>query len=138
MMRITRVFTNKRAITPVLSTLLLTVIAVAAMAIATTATYVVTTNLRDQMSERVIIEDVWFNNLTDSINVYLRNVGKVAVAIPTVYVNNTFQLFTRPFNLAINEHGWLNISETWEPGDLYYINMVTTRGTQVAGYYEAS
>jgi hypothetical protein len=137
-MRMTRVFTNKRAITPVLSTLLLTVIAVAAMAIATTATYVVTTNLHDQMSERVIIEDVWFSNLTGSINVYLRNVGKVAVAIPTVYVNNTAQFFTRPFNLAINEHGWLNISETWEPGDLYYINMITTRGTQVAGYYEAS
>jgi len=138
MMRITRVFTNKRAITPVLSTLLLTVIAVAAMAIATTATYVVTTNLRDQMSERVIIEDVWFNNLTGSINIYLRNVGKVAVAIPTVYVNHTSQLFTRPFNLEINEHRWLNISEIWESGDLYYINMVTTRGTQVAGYYEAS
>lgn len=137
-MRMTKVFTNKRAITPVLSTLLLTVIAVAAMAIATTATYIVTTNLRDQMSERVIIEDVWFNNLTGSINVYLRNVGKVAVSIPTVYVNNTAQLFTGPFNMAINEHGWLNISETWEPGGLYYINMITTRGTQVAGYYEAS
>ncbi len=137
-MRIARVFTNKRAITPVLSTLLLTVIAVAAMAIATTATYVVTTNLRDQMSERVIIEDVWFNNLTGSINVYLRNVGKVAVTIPSVYVNGTSQPFTRPFNLEINEHGWLNISETWELGDLYYIRMVTTRGTQVAGYYEAS
>lgn len=133
-----RVFTNKRAITPVLSTLLLTVIAVAAMAIATTATYVVTTNLRDQMSERVIIEDVWFNNLTNSINVYLRNVGKVTVAIPSVYVNNTAQAFTKPFNLAINEHGWLNISETWELGDLYYIKMLTSRGMEVAGYFEAS
>jgi len=137
-MKTARVFTNKRAITPVLSTLLLTVIAVAAMAIATTATYVVTTNLRDQMSERVIIEDVWFNNLTNSINVYLRNVGKVAVAIPNVYVNSTAQLFTRPFNLAINDHGWLNISETWELGDLYYIKMLTSRGMEVAGYFEAS
>jgi hypothetical protein len=138
MMRLTKIFTNKRAITPVLSTLLLTVIAVAAMAIATTTTYVVTTNLRDQMSERVIIEDVWFNNLTGNINIYLRNVGKVAVTIPTVYVNDTSQSFTKPFNLEINEHGWLNISETWDLGDLCYIRMVTTRGTQVAGYYEAS
>ena len=137
-MRTTRMFTNKRAITPVLSTLLLTVIAVAGMAIATTATYVVTTNLRDQMSERVFIEDVWFNNLTSSINVYLQNDGKVAVAIPSVYVNNTAQPFTKPFNLAINEHGWLNISETWKPGDLFYIKMVTSRGLQVARYYEAT
>ncbi len=55
------IFTDRRAITPVLSSLLLTVVAVAAMAIATTATYVVTTGLRDEMSERVIVEDMWFN-----------------------------------------------------------------------------
>jgi len=132
-----RGFLNKRAITPVLSTLLLTVIAVAAMAIATTATFVVTSNLRDQMSERVVIEDVWFNNFTDTISVYVRNVGKVEVTIPSVYVNQTSQSFTKPFNLNIDEHKSLNILDTWTTGSLYYIDLVTARGTHVAGYYEA-
>lgn len=61
-----RFLCDKRAITPVLSNLLLMVVAVAAMAIATTSTYVVTTNLRENMSERLLVEDVWFNS-TDSI-----------------------------------------------------------------------
>jgi hypothetical protein len=137
MPRIPKIFRDKRAITPVLSSLLLTVVAVAAMAIATTATYVITTNLRDGMSERVIVEDAWFNNSTNSINVYLRNVGKVTIHISTVYVNHTSQPFTKPFNLEIGENRWLNISESWVSGALYYVDIATTRGTHIADYYKA-
>jgi hypothetical protein len=130
-------FHDKRAVTPVLSNLLLAVVAVAAMAIATTATYVITTNLRENISERVIAEDVWFNNSTSTVDVYLRNVGKVAVYISAVYVNHTSQYFTKPFNLEISEQGWLNISQSWISGGLYYVDIVTTRGTHVADYYRA-
>jgi hypothetical protein len=129
------IFTDRRAITPVLSSLLLTVVAVAAMAIATTATYVVTTGLRDEMSERVIVEDMWFN--TPSISAYLRNVGKVAVQISRVYVNHTVQNFTKPFNLEIGESRWLNIYMTPAPGALYYVDVLTARGAHVADYYKA-
>jgi len=131
------IFTDKRAITPVLSSLLLTVVAVAAMAIATTATYVVTTNLRDEMSERIIVEDVWFNSPSHSINAYLRNVGKVAVHISAVYVNHTAQIFTKAFSLEIGENRWLNISMTPVSGALYYVDVVTARGTHIADYYKA-
>jgi hypothetical protein len=131
------IFTDKRAITPVLSSLLLTVVAVAAMAIATTATYVVTTSLRDEMSERVIVEDVWFSSPSHSINAYLRNVGKVAVQISAVYVNHTAQIFTKPFSLEIGESRWLNISMTPVSGALYYVDVVTVRGTHIANYYKA-
>jgi hypothetical protein len=131
-------FRDKRAITPVLSNLLLTVVAVAAMSIATTATYVITTNLRENMSERVVIEDLWFNS-TGNISVYLRNVGKVAVHVSAVYVNHTSKSFTPPLSLEIGEHGWLNIlvSDGWVSGSLYYADIVTTRGTHLGGYYKA-
>jgi len=128
---------NNRGVTPVLSSLLLTVVAVAAMAIATTATYVITNNLRDTMSERVIIEDVWFNSQTRTIDVYIRNIGKTAIQVKAVYVNNTSQNFTKPFNLEIGQHKWLSIYEVWTPGSLYHINMVTTRGTHVEEYSTA-
>ncbi|MDH5374187.1 MAG: hypothetical protein OEZ21_01760 [Candidatus Bathyarchaeota archaeon] len=136
--KLRRFFRDKRAITPVLSNLLLTVVAVAAMSIATTATYVITTNLRENMSERVVIEDLWFNS-TGNINVYLRNVGKVAVHVSAVYVNHTSKSFTPPLSLEIGEHGWLNIlvSDGWVSGSLYYADIVTTRGTHVGGYYKA-
>jgi len=135
--RLGRFFRDKRAITPVLSNLLLTVVAVAAMSIATTATYVITVNLRENMSERIIIEDLWFNNSTGYISVYLRNVGKVAIHVSTVYVNHTPQVFTSPFRLEIDAHNWLNISYGWVSGSLYCVDIVTTRGTHVGGYFEA-
>lgn len=128
---------DKRAITPVLSSLLLTVVAVAAMALATTATYVITINLRENMSERVIIEDLWFNNQTNSVDVHLRNVGKVAIHVSAVYINDTSQVFNSPFNLEMSAHDWLIIPYSWVSSGVYYVDIVTSRGFHVGGYYKA-
>lgn len=128
---------NKRGITPVLSNLLLTVIAVAAMAFATTATYVITMNLRETMSERLLIEDVWFNNSTGTIQVYLRNTGKVAIHVSGVYINHTGSYFAKPFDLEVYQHRWLNVSQDWTASDVCNIDIVTTRGMHVGGYYKA-
>ncbi len=136
-MRISRdLLGNKRAITPVLSSLLLTVVAVAAMALATTATYVITTNLRENMSERAIVEDVLFSIYPRQICVYVNNIGKVAIHVSGVYVNHTRQA-TAPLNLEIANHDWLNVSLPWVSGDLFYVDIVTTRGTHLAENYEA-
>jgi hypothetical protein len=132
-----RLLHDKRGVTPVLSNLLLTVVAVAAMTIATTATYVITNNLRDTMSERAVIEDIWFNNQTGTIDVYVRNIGKTAIQVTALYVNHTSQNFTEPFTLEIGQHTWLNIYETWTSGNLYQIDIVTTRGTHLEEYSTA-
>lgn len=121
---------DKRALTPVLSSLLLTVIAVAGMAIATSATYVITSNLRDTMSERVLAEDVWFNP-SATIDVYLFNTGKINIHVKSVYVNHTSRSFS-PFDLELGENGWLTIFGGWNSGDLYYIDIVTSRGMHIA------
>jgi hypothetical protein len=135
--KIKRFLCDSRAITPVLSNLLLAVVAVAVMSLATTATYVITTNLRENMSERIIVEDVWFNNSTGEIGVYLRNVGKVAAHVKAVYVNHTSQSFPKPFDLELEKHAWLNITYVWASGDVCFIDVVTTRGTHVGDYYKA-
>lgn len=129
-----RSFNDKHGVTPVLSSLLLTVVAVAAMTIATTATYVITNNLRDTMSERAVIEDVWFNNQTGTIDIYVRNIGKSTIEVTALYVNHTSQAFNKPFTLEIGQHAWLNIYEAWASGSLYQIDIVTTRGTHVEEY----
>ena len=135
---IKRFLRDKRAITPVLSHLLLTVVAVATMSIATSATFVITTNLRETMGERVMVEDVWFNSATGTVDVYMRNVGKVAIQVYAVYVNRIGRPFNSPFRLELNEHGWLSIVCSWNSGDAYYIDIVTTRGTHIASYYKAT
>jgi hypothetical protein len=133
-----RMLRNKRGITPVLSNVLLMVIAVAGMSIATTATYVITNNLKEIMGERFIVEDVWFktDGSTKYIAVYVRNVGKMAIEISAVYINYTSRSFSS-LKLEIGNHSWLNITYTWSSGSIYYINIVTRRGNQVANYYRA-
>ncbi len=132
-----RFLRDKRAITPVLSHLLLTVVAVAIMSLATSATFVITTNLRETMGERFIVEDVWFNSAAGTVDVYLRNVGKTDVQVSSVYVNRVGQSFNGSFRLEVNKHGWLRIAYNWDSGESYYIDIVTKRGTHVASYYKA-
>lgn len=127
---------DTRAITPVISNLLLMVIAVAAMAIATTATYVITGNLRDTMGERFIVEDVWFKQNNETA-MYLRNVGKVTIEITAVYINNTSPSFTS-FELEVDEHRWLNIAYSWRSESVYHINIFTNRGTKFTEYYRTT
>ena len=129
-----RLSRNKRAITPVLSSVLMMLIAVAGMSIAITATYVITTNYHDIMGERLTIEDVYFR--TGGISIYVRNTGKIAFKLVSVYVNNTAQS-PASLDLEVGNHGWLNCSYTWVAGKVYYVSVATGRGTQVADYYRA-
>jgi len=123
---------NRRGITPVLSSLLLMVIAVAGMSIAITATYVITDGLHDNMGERLIVEDVWFT--PTQVSLYLRNVGKVSIEVAAVYINRTDRSFT-PLELEQNKHGWLNVTYSWIADSVYEIKVVTRRGTTVVDYY---
>jgi len=123
---------NRRGITPVLSSLLLTVIAVSGMSIAVSATYVITDGLHDNMGERLIVEDVWFT--PGQVSLYLRNVGKVSIKVASVYVNRTDQSFTS-LELEQDKHGWLNVTYSWSADSVYEIKVVTRRGTNVVDYY---
>ncbi len=128
---------NERGVTPVVSNLLLLVVAVAAMSVATTATYVITGSLRDTMGERFIVEDVWFKqNGGKEVAIYLRNVGKMTIEVSAVYINNTSPAFT-PFELKIEGHGWLNLTYSWGSGSVYRIMVMTNRGAKVVDYYRA-
>lgn len=129
-----KIWRNKRAITPVLSNVLLMVIAVAGMSIAVTATYVITGNLRETMGERFIIEDVWFRS--DAVSIYLRNTGKTEIDFAGVYIDNVAQPFAH-LHLDPLEGNGLNVALTWTPGAVYQIKILTSRGTQVADYYKA-
>ena len=112
------------------------VIAVAAMSIAATTTYFITGNLRENMSERFIVEDVWFG--TGEISISLRNVGKISIEVSAVYVNQTTQSFTPSnFELEVSKNGWLNVTYNWDSDITYHINTVTSRGTKLADCYRS-
>jgi hypothetical protein len=110
----------------------MTVIAVAGMSIAITATYVITDELHDSMGERLVIEDVWFT--PDKVSLYIRNVGKVSIEVVSVYVNRTEQSFI-PLELEENSHGWLDTIYSWSADSVYETKVVTSRGTNIVDYY---
>ena len=130
-----KIWKDVKAISPVLSNILLIVIAVSAMSIATAATYVITTNLREAMGERFIIEDVWFKP-GNEIAIYIRNIGKTSLTIDSVYINKR-AVPTSDLHLDIGEHGWLNVTYAWSSGTTYHIKVVSKRGTEFADYYVA-
>ena len=129
-----RFLKDVKAISPVLSNVLLMLIAVAGMSIAITASYVITGNLRETMGERFIVEDVWFTS--GEIAIYLRNTGKVSFSVAAVYVNHTSQSFSA-LTLEIEGHGWLNVTYAWSANTVYHVNVVSSRGTQVVDYYRS-
>ncbi len=135
-----RFIRNKRAITPILSELLLTIIAVAAMSIAASATYVITSNMRSTMGERIVVENVYFNTTTNTVNAYLFNVGKADIEITNVYINQSGPqpgpIGAIDFKLEAGESGWLNITyANLQSGSVIYLDIVTTRGLHIADYY---
>ncbi len=127
-----KLWRNSKGVTPVLSSLLLTVIALAGMSIAVAATYVITNGLHDNMSERLIVEDVWFTN--GHVSLYVGNVGRVAIKLDAVYVDRVEQSFT-PLELEQGQRGWLNVSFSWNPNSAYEIKIATKRGTKVVDFY---
>jgi len=129
-----KLWRNNSAITPVLSNVLLLVIAVAGMSISITATYVITGNLHETMGERFIMEDVWFR--PGGIAIYLRNTGKTRMNVAGIYVDYVMQPFT-PLQLEPLEHGWTNLTYTWTADTVYYVKIISSRGTQVADYYKS-
>lgn len=130
-----RVLWDRRGITPVLSNVLLMAIAVAGMAIAIAATHVITNNLRETMGERFVIEDVWFRS-GGEISIYVRSTGKMPIEVAAVYVNYTAQSFTS-LELDVGNHGWLNVTYSWDSDSVYHIRVVTSRGIQVADYFKS-
>ncbi|RLI17515.1 hypothetical protein DRO54_11425 [Candidatus Bathyarchaeota archaeon] len=130
-----KIWRNVKAVSPVLSNILLIVIAVSAMSIATAATYVITTNLREAMGERFIIEDVWFKP-GNKIAIYIHNTGKVSITIDSVYINKKAVPISN-LHLDVGGHGWLNVTYAWLSGTAYHIKVVSKRGTGFADYYVA-
>ena len=129
-----KLWQSKKGITPVLSNILLLVIAVAGMSISITATYVITGNLRETMGERFIVEDVWFR--PSAISVYMRNTGKTRINVAGVYVDHLEQSFTS-LELEPLEHGWTNLTFNWTADKVYHVKIVSSRGTQVADHFKS-
>ena len=139
---------RRKAVSPVIATLLLIVIAVAAAVL----TYIWVTGYMgtlqsqagtQQVQERLKIEGVSVNTNTNKIQtIYVRNIGDVKVNIATVYLlSSTGSVLasyspTKQVSLAPEELVKISVSDTnignvdLTPGTTYIVKVVTSKGTE--------
>ncbi|MCQ5336858.1 MAG: hypothetical protein NO475_01510 [Candidatus Methanomethylicia archaeon] len=135
---------NKKGVSPVIATLLLIVIAVAAAVV--TYTFVMgfvgtsTASTPPITTERIIVEAVEVNTTNQNVTyVYVRNVGSATVNVTAIYlvrydgvvVNSTNASAT----ISPGELGKIFANITYtnaKPNELYYVQAVTTGGAMAS------
>ncbi len=138
---------RRRAVSPVVSALLMVTITVAAF----TMIYAATDSwIRAQkrgallmIKERVVIEDVWFmsNNTGKYICIYIRNIGKVEIGLyaGSLKINDATpsKVSFSSETLVVGVGGWINASFSWTVGTTYKISVLTERGSEFVVYATA-
>jgi flagellin-like protein len=126
---------SKKAISPILATLLLIVIAVAAIVVtyAWVMTYMTSTGTQAGIMLRKDAVS-WSNGL---ITIYVRNVGTADATIDAVYIGTSSTNMTlqssvtyNPTNIVEKNGGNINITVTysWTPKTTYYFRIVPKVG----------
>jgi flagellin-like protein len=122
----------KRAISPILATLLLIVIVVAAGIAAYAWIQSSATSQMTQASGFIIIENVRFYD-SDQLELIIRNTGTADVKIDTVYVDQVENPVEQ--NIAAKESATIVLDYSWEIGTRYKIKVVSTTGLSAEGTY---
>jgi hypothetical protein len=99
----------------------------------------------EEISELVVIEHAWFNDtdsneLYDQANLYLRNVGKVALNITEIDINGaSVSEYSppRPILLGLGQLSELTVTMSNEAseGTIVYVEALTERGNTFNAYF---
>lgn len=129
---------EKGAVSPVLATVLLILVVVLGMSVAFAyfTDYVKNfqTGRGSSVMELVEIEDVWFKNASNVIEIWLYNYGKVEVKISSLYINGhlvNFNATNNPVEILPGRHGNITAYPTseWTPNTAYRFRLATERGS---------
>ena len=101
----------------------------------------------DAVSEYVIIEHAWFNDtdtngLYDQTNMYLRNIGEVALNIESVYIDGVDESVTTnpvlPLSLGLDQVSALNVTMSSEvsQGTTLFLEVESDNGNLFDAYFE--
>jgi flagellin-like protein len=129
---------NRRAVSSVLSTILLILVVVLGMSV---AFGFFVTFVRDYQAGRggsvmelVSIEDVWFKAGNSVVDVWLYNYGKVGVKVNSIFIDGISVNFSNT-EVPVGEHLNVIMSATWASDTAYHFRVVTERGSVFEGEY---
>lgn len=146
--KIRKIRSNIKAVSPVVATLLLIAIAVAAAIVSYSwiMSMIKTQGSSAQTGIRLELVEFAKNGTNDWINVTIRNVGSTTTTIETFYVtvggNTTLQEITSPNVIGVGDKREFCFGLTedpstfsWTYGETYDIKVVTDNGFSVDGTY---
>ena len=136
---LTEMLKSKKGISPILATLLLIVIAVAAVIVTYAWVMTFTSSQTQQAGAILNLENVYFNSTgTKSIQIVLRNSGTADAKIVEMYIGTTSTTYLKQTSVAYNPStqivsangGSITISVTydWQTGKRYYFKVATEAG----------
>jgi len=87
--------------------------------------------------ESLVIEDVWFNDDADQIEVWVYNVGKVDLKVTSVFIDDKRVSVGAGSDaeVSVGEHAKLNLPCSFDVGGTYDFKIVTARGSVYEGRY---
>ena len=129
-----RLFRNRRAVSPVLSTVLMILVVITGMSLLfaffVNYTRDFQTGSGSAVLESMTVEDVWFTN-PNGPQVWVYNVGKVSLTITSVYVDD--QLDSSPnIEIKTGQHQPITVGSAYSGCT---IKIVTARGSAFEGRY---
>ena len=127
-------FKTKKAISPILATLLLIVIAVAAIVVtyAWVMTYMSSSTSQAGVMLKQDADCLW---KTGNVTIYIRNIGTSDAEIDKVYINSVSQTFTcTPSKIVSKDGGTVTIvvsNFSWQAGTEYNIQISPKLGNSL-------
>jgi flagellin-like protein len=133
---------NKKAVSPIIATLLLVAIAVSAAVVTYTWTMSMVTNQATQAQTQIKIDVVQFDITNEKATITVRNTGTMAATIDQAYIMTGTTVSEKgqitPDDPTIAASSVENISVTFttlEANEPYQIRLVTSTGYVVEGVY---
>ena len=127
---------SKRAVSPVVASLLMVVITVAGFGLVYNMTNqwirLQRINEMQVIRERLIIEDAWFTN-DDKIRLTMTNIGSINLMIRYFKINEVTILKLEDENLVIlgrGEAAYKMIGYPWDTNTEYRVTLITDRGNR--------
>jgi len=134
-----RLFGSRRALSPVLSTVLMILVTIIGMSVlfGFFVNYAKDFQLGSgsAVRESLVIEDVWFIKGADQAQVAVYNVGKIDLTVSAVYVDDK-PVFFAAVDVAVGDHEVLMLDSEFRVGDTYDFKVVTSRGSAYEGLYK--
>jgi flagellin-like protein len=135
-------YKSRKAVSPVVATVLMILIVMAGMTVlfAFVGAYASSfhSGSGSAVLESLTVEDVWFHTSSQTVDIWVYNMGKVDFKIVNIYIDDSQAILINPsVTIPVGAHEKIIVSPppsmTFSPGESYSYKIVTERGSGFEG-----